>query len=131
MKMRNYLPAAGAVLVVAVMLAVAPLGRGSAEAQKRYRVADVLSTGDEVAIDAIPEGTRIIVAPDDSFWRSSSMSEGGIERGVVTGVYEDYVSIRLSYQRTNDPLAPSGKTRQVNLPVYTIARITTFVDAGY
>ena len=129
MKRLNCLSAAVVLLVMLWMMA-APYGR-LYSAEKDATFTGVLSDGDQVALDSLPEGTRIVVAPDEAYWRESQRQGGGIERGIVTGVYADYVSIRIVHDGYVDPLAPQDKTRVVHLPVSAIARIVTFTNQTY
>lgn len=131
MKDLKRLSAAGIVMVVvAALLLVAP-GGGSSGPEERYRFVDMLSMGDSVALDPLADNIRIIIAPDESFWQRTSKQRGLFERGVVAGVYDDYVSIRITDELAVDPVTPQGKTRLIHVPVHAIARITTFTDARY
>jgi len=131
MKLLNWMPAVGVVLLAIALLLTVPLGRNLYSAEKDSTFTAVLSSGDQVALDSLPEGTRIVVAPDEAYWRDSQRQGNGIERGVITGVYDDYVSIRIVHEGYVDPLAPQDKTRVVHLPVSAIARIITFTNQTY
>lgn len=130
MKLLNCLPAAGFALLVMALLMAAPYGR-LYSAEKDSTFTAVLSSGDQVALDSLPEGTRIVIAPDEAYWRDSQRQGNGIERGIVTGVYDDYVSIRIVHEGYVDPLAPQDKSRVVHLPVSAIARVITFTAQTY
>mgnify|MGYP006309584791 CR=1 FL=1 len=120
----------GAVLAFTGLLLATAVGQNPSEAQERYRLVDILSMGDNVALDPLADNTRIIVVPDESFWQQSDRQRGGFERGVVTGVYDDYVSIRVVNELAVDPLG-QGKTKIAHIPAHAIARITTFTDTKY
>ena len=126
MKPLKYLVATGFVLLVIALLSVAPFSQNLYSAEKQYTFSQVLSAGDQVGLDTFPQGTRIIVAPDEAYWRNSERPEDGFDRGVVTGVYDDYVTIRIANQGTIDPLTPQGKAKLVHLPASAISRIVTF-----
>jgi hypothetical protein len=129
MKVRHYLPLAGIASVIVALLFVTPFNRtlySSEPADDTFT--HILSTGDQVALDTLPEGTRIVVAPDEAYWRDSQRQGDGLERGVITDIYDDYVSIRIVNEGTIDPLLPQGMTRIVHLPIPAIARVVTFVE---
>jgi len=130
MKDWRRLSIAGVVLILTALLLAAAVGQNSSEPQERYRLVDMLSMGDSVALDPLADSTRIIVVPDEGFWQQSDRQRGGFERGVVTGVYDDYVSIRVVNELAVDPLG-QGKTRIAHIPAHAIARITTFTDTKY
>ncbi len=121
---------AGAILTLTALLLAVAIGQNSSEPQERYRLVDMLSMGDDVALDPLADSTRIIVVPDEGFWQQSDRRRGGFERGVVTGVYDDYVSIRVVNDLAVDPLG-QGKTKIAHIPAHAIARITTFTDRKY
>lgn len=69
-----------------------------------------------------------MVVPNETFWQRAGVQADQYDRGIVTGVYDDYVSIRVLHPTGPDPLAPQGMTRQIHLPSSAIARITTFAE---
>ncbi len=119
-----------AVLVLVASMCLLPWGRNlySMQQQKRMTLIDMLAPGDEVALDSLAEGTRIMVIPNESFWQRAGVQAQQFDRGVVTGVYDDYVSIRIMHPTAPDPLSPQGMTRLIHLPKYAIARVTTFTE---
>jgi len=117
--------------LIVVLLCTLPFGHLLHGSEKQSRFLDMLSPGDQVALDTQPEGTYVIIAPTEDYWRDSSKQRGPFRRGTVTDVYEDFVSIRLVYRFTDDPLAPHGQTRLIHLPVYAISQIITFTDAQH
>jgi len=131
MKLLNWVPAVGVLLFAIALLLAVPLGQNLYSAEKDSTFTAVLSSGDQVALDSLPEGTRIVVAPDEAYWRESQRQGNGIERGIVTGVYDDYVSIRIVHEGYVDPLAPQDKSRVVHLPIAAIARVVTFTAQTY
>lgn len=119
------------VLFVLLWLPVVSSNRAAQSSEKHYTFSQMVSAGDRIVIDTLEEGVRLIVAPDDSYWQESQNTQKGSEHGVITGVYEDYISVRVVYEVTTDPLAPQGKTRFIHLPFRAIARITTFADTRF
>lgn len=125
------LTAVGLVLIAITLLFVMLSGRDAHSEETRYNFVNILSVGNDVAFDTLDGAARIIIAPSKDFWQRADKQRGLFHRGVVTGVYEDYVSIRVVDEHGVDPLMPQGQARLVHLPAYAIARITTFTDAKY
>lgn len=131
MKAMRTLILAGVVgLVMGGLSAVAP--SGSLPYEQEYNTfSHLLSTGDRVAVDAFADGVELILVPDDSFWQRAREQRGGIERGIVVDVGDDYVSVQLIRKRAEDLLIPQDKTRLLHLPTHAIGSITTFVPNRY
>ena len=115
-----------AIVLMGALLCTLPFGHLLYGSEKGYRFLDMLSAGDQVALDAQAEGTYLIVAPTENYWRESSKQRGRFQRGVVSDISDDFVSIQLIYKLTVDPLAPQGMTRVVHLPTHAVAGIITF-----
>ena len=131
MKRPGHYHVAVPIVLIAALLYTLPFGRLLHGSERQDRFLGVLSPGDQVALDAQPEGTYVIIAPTEDYWRDSSKQRGPFRRGTVTDIHEDFVSIRLVYRFTDDPLAPHGQTRLVHLPVYAISQVITFTDAQH
>lgn len=128
MKPLNWVAAAGIVLIAVTLFFVAPFNQKLYSSEKHQAFAQILSTGDRVCLDTFAGGTRIVVAPDEAYWQASQGLEEPHDRGVVTGVYDGYVTIRIANQGIVDPLTPQDKVRIVHLPISAISRIVTFTE---
>jgi hypothetical protein len=131
MKRPGHFRVAVPIVLIAALLYTLPFGHLLHGSERQSRFLDTLSSGDQVALEAQPEGIYVIIAPNADYWRNSSKQRGRFQRGTVTDVHEDFVSIRLVYRFTDDPLAPHGQTRLVHLPVYAISQVITFTDAPH
>jgi len=100
------LTAVGLVLIAITLLFVMLSGRDAHSEETRYNFVNILSVGNDVALDTLDGAARIIIAPSKDFWQRADKQRGLFHRGVVTGVYEDYVSIRVVDEHGVDPLVP-------------------------
>jgi hypothetical protein len=117
-------------LVAGGLSAVAPSGSLPFE-QDYNSFTHLLSAGDRVAVNTFADGVELILVPDDSYWQRAREQRGGIERGIVADVGDDYVSVQLIRKRAEDLLIPQNKTRLLHLPIHAIGNITTFVPSQY
>jgi len=125
MKGRRAVAAGSVVLVLLMAMTVVPFSRGDSVLPGPASFRELLSVGDRVVVSYLGQTIQLTVVTNEAFWTWTGRTDLPLQRGVVTGVFPDYVRVRI--ERQEETLAPAGTVVVAHFPYHAIHAVNVYV----